>query len=58
VFNSSTVEHVADEHGEIQWARELRDDRIRELRAGGWSMREIAAEVGCSVGTVHYVINS
>lgn len=27
--------------------------KIRELRATGMSMRAIAAEVGCSVGTVH-----
>lgn len=27
--------------------------RIQELRAQGLSMRAIAAEVGCSVGTVH-----
>ena len=27
--------------------------RIQELRAKGLSMRAIAAEIGCSVGTVH-----
>ncbi len=30
-----------------------RRKRIRELRETGLSMRAIAAEVGCSVGTVH-----
>jgi hypothetical protein len=33
-----------------------RDTRIRDLRSGGKSMRAIAAEVGCSVGTVHRII--
>lgn len=32
---------------------EQRRKRIRELRETGLSMRAIAAEVGCSVGTVH-----
>ncbi|GAA4826480.1 helix-turn-helix domain-containing protein [Tomitella cavernea] len=27
--------------------------KIRELRATGMSMRAVAAEIGCSVGTVH-----
>src|SRR5699024_12877238 len=27
--------------------------RVQELRAEGWSIRAIAAEIGCSVGTVH-----
>lgn len=30
-----------------------RRERIRELRATGMTMRAIAAELGCSVGTVH-----
>jgi transposase len=34
-----------------------RDARIHELRADGKSIRVIAAEVGCSVGTVHRVLN-
>ena len=33
-----------------------RDNQIRELRASGKSMREIAAEVQCSVGTVHRIL--
>lgn len=37
-------------------ARERRK-MIRELRATGMSMRAIAVEVGCSVGTVHYALN-
>jgi DNA-binding transcriptional regulator YhcF (GntR family) len=35
-----------------------RDNRIRELGAGGRSVRAIAAEVGCSVGTVHRVLKT
>ena len=33
-----------------------RDYNIVRLRTTGWSMRDIAAEIGCSVGTVHRVI--
>ena len=33
-----------------------RDNQIRELRASGKSLREIAAEVQCSVGTVHRIL--
>jgi DNA invertase Pin-like site-specific DNA recombinase len=33
-----------------------RDRKIRQLRAGGQSVRTIAAAAGCSVGTVHRVI--
>lgn len=32
---------------------EQRRQKIRQLRETGMSMRAIAAEVGCSVGTVH-----
>lgn len=32
--------------------------KIRELRATGMSMRAIAAEVGCSVGTVHNALKA
>ncbi|MEU2198721.1 helix-turn-helix domain-containing protein [Isoptericola sp. NPDC019482] len=35
-----------------------RDQRIRELRDEGLSMRAIATEVGCSVGTVHRVCSA
>lgn len=33
-----------------------RDRKIVLLRSGGRSIRTIAAEVGCSVGTVHRVL--
>ena len=35
-----------------------RDARIRELYAAGRSVRAIASEIRCSVGTVHRVIHS
>jgi DNA-directed RNA polymerase specialized sigma24 family protein len=35
-----------------------RDLRILALRHIGWSVRAIAGEVGCSVGTVHRVIKT
>lgn len=34
-----------------------RHARIRELREQGLTMRAIAAEVDCTVGTVHYALN-
>lgn len=47
----------------IRWTSEPRADylaraaekreRVQELRAKGLSMRAIATEMGCSVGTVH-----
>lgn len=51
-----------------RWTGESRDtwlnraaqrrERIRELREQGLSMRAIAAEVGCGVGTVHRAIHA
>lgn len=35
-----------------------RDKRIAKLYAAGKSMRAIAAQVGCSVGTVHRVVSA
>jgi len=35
-----------------------RDTRIRELHSAGKAMRAIADETGCSVGTVHRVVNA
>lgn len=47
----------------IRWTSEPREDylaradekrrKVAELRAQGLTMRAIAAEIGCSVGTVH-----
>ncbi|MCH9728849.1 MAG: helix-turn-helix domain-containing protein [Actinomycetia bacterium] len=35
-----------------------RREKIRELRSSGMSMRAIAAELGCSVGTVHNALKA
>lgn len=35
-----------------------RRERIRELRETGLSYRAIAAEIGCSVGTVHNALKA
>ena len=49
-----TVKRWTSEPREVYLERaEQRQDRIRELRATGMSIRAIAAELGCSVGTVH-----
>ena len=44
---------VAEERSEFLSRAQQRRVRIRELRETGMSYRAIAAEVGCSVGTVH-----
>lgn len=48
---------IAEPRAEYDARAAARHARIRELRAEGKSMREIAAEVGVSVGTVHYALN-
>lgn len=48
---------VAEERSVYLNTAKERRKKIRELRATGLSMRAIAAEVGCSVGTVHYALN-
>lgn len=35
-----------------------RQKRIRQMRASGMTMRAIATELGCAVGTVHYALKS
>lgn len=66
--NGWSVRELAEKTGAspraiISWTSEPRADylaranekraRVQELRAKGLSMRAIAAEIGCSVGTVH-----
>lgn len=49
--------YIAEPRAEYDARTAARHTRIRELRAAGKSMREIAAEIGVSVGTVHYALN-
>ncbi|MFD8880892.1 helix-turn-helix domain-containing protein [Corynebacterium xerosis] len=44
---------IAQERSEFLAQARERGQRIVELRAKGMSMRAIADEIGCSVGTVH-----
>lgn len=48
---------VAEPRAEWEGRAAARHERIRELRAEGLSYRAIAAEVGVSVGTVHYALH-
>ena len=69
--NGLTVRDLAERSGAspssiIRWTSEPREEylsraqqrheTIRQLRAEGMSMRAIAAQVGCTVGTVHYAL--
>jgi len=49
--------YVAEPREDFDARTSARHAYIRKLRAEGKSMREIAAEVGVSVGTVHYALN-
>lgn len=52
--NERTIRsYIAQPRPEYLSEAQQRRKRIRELRETGLSMRAIAAEVGCSVGTVH-----
>lgn len=66
--NGMTVRELAERTGVstasiIRWTSEPREvylsraqqrrEKIRELRKTGLSMRAIATQLGCSVGTVH-----
>ncbi len=48
---------VAEERSVYLSRAEQRREQIRELRETGLSMRAIADEVGCSVGTVHNALS-
>nr|AAR85894.1 putative theta replicase [Rhodococcus sp. B264-1] len=69
--NGITVRELAERTGVstasiIRWTSEPREaylsraqqrrEKIRELRGTGMSMRAIANELGCSVGTVHHAL--
>lgn len=49
--------YVAEPREDFDARTAIRHARIRELREEGKSYRAIAAEVGVSVGTVHYALN-
>lgn len=49
--------YVAEPKDEYDARIKNRHEQIRALRTEGLSMRAIAAEVGVSVGTVHYALN-
>lgn len=48
---------IAEPRAEYDARAAARHARIRELREEGKSYRAIAAEIGVSVGTVHYALN-
>lgn len=56
-----TVDMTKGLDGKLRPSRQVdttdRDKRIRKLHQEGRTMRAIAAEIGCSVGTVHRVIS-
>lgn len=53
-LSTATVERWTSEPRETYLARaNEKRERVRELRAKGLTMRAIAAELDCSVGTVH-----
>jgi len=55
--STRTIQRAIAEPREVFEARAAeRHARIRELREEGKSMRDIAATVGVSVGTVHYAL--
>jgi len=49
---------IAEEREEWLLRVEQRRGKIRELRSAGMTMRAIAAELGCSVGTVHNALKT
>lgn len=49
--------YVAEPREQYEARVSERHERIRELRRDGKSMRAIAAEIGVSVGTVHYALS-
>lgn len=48
---------IAEPREEYLERAATRHERIRELREQGMTYREIAAEVDCTVGTVHYALH-
>ena len=52
-----TIKRWTSEPREVYLGRaQERQEQIRQMRSKGMTMRDIAAELGCSVGTVHYAL--
>lgn len=57
-LSERSIKRWTSEPREVYLARaDEKRQRIRELRAQGLTMRAIAAEVGCTVGTVHRYVH-
>lgn len=57
-FTPRTVQNWTSEPREVYLARaDEKRQAVRKLRAEGLTMRAIAAELGCSVGTVHRYVH-
>lgn len=57
-FSTNTIIRWTSEPREVYLARgRERAERIRELRAEGLTMRAIAEQLGCGVGTVHRAVS-
>ena len=53
-FSTASITRWTSENREVWLERAAeRREKIHQLRAQGLTMRAIAAEVGCGVGTVH-----
>lgn len=50
--------YVAEPRADYDARLTARHEQIRQLRKQGLSYRAIAAEVGCSIGTVHNALRS
>lgn len=58
-LTEQTIKRWTSEPRETFLSRaQQRHERIRELRETGMTMRAIAAEVGCSLGTVHNALKT
>lgn len=58
VSRASIVRWTAESRETFLERAHTRHEQIRQLRATGMTMRTIAAELGCTVSTVHYALNT
>lgn len=54
---ASIIRWTSEPRADYEGRAAQRHERIRELREQGFSMRAIAAEVGVTVGAVHYALH-